>query len=232
MLELKNFSNFILKEVSFVLNGGEDLLILGENGAGKSTLAKVLTGLLKSKNIFIDNFNINEIECKKRAELINYIPSKLEIFDEYLRVFEYLELCFIENIDKVKIENILKLLKIEHLKNSYCKDLSSGESQLLLLANALLHKAKITIFDELISNLDIKRVKDVFDILNSNLLESKIIITHNLEFAYALKYKILYLNGGKIEFFGTNKEFFSKKNIEKYFNDTIKVLDNYVVFDL
>ncbi len=52
MLELKNFNNFILKDISFILEKNENLLILGENGAGKSTLAKVLSNLLPSSNLF------------------------------------------------------------------------------------------------------------------------------------------------------------------------------------
>lgn len=53
MLELKNFSNFILKDISFILEKSENLLILGENGAGKSTLVKVLSNLLPSSNLFL-----------------------------------------------------------------------------------------------------------------------------------------------------------------------------------
>ena len=52
MLKLKNYSNYILKDISFSLEKDENLLILGKNGAGKSTLAKVLSNLLPSSNLF------------------------------------------------------------------------------------------------------------------------------------------------------------------------------------
>ncbi|PWE24968.1 hypothetical protein DGE88_08030 [Aliarcobacter skirrowii] len=53
MLELKNYSNFILKDISFLLKSNENLLILGENGAGKSTLAKVLSSIISSNNTIL-----------------------------------------------------------------------------------------------------------------------------------------------------------------------------------
>ncbi len=166
MLELKNFSNFILKDISFILEKNENLLILGENGAGKSTLAKVLSNLLPSSNLFFESKNIKDLSSYDRAKYINYIPSRFEIFDEYLNVLEYLKLSIIEEKNIEDIEKIISLLKLEDLKLNSCVDLSSGEQQLLLLASALLHNAKITIFDELTANLDLNRVKDVFDILN------------------------------------------------------------------
>lgn len=96
MLELKNYSNFILKDISFILENSQNLLILGENGAGKSTLAKVLSNLLPSSNLFFENKNTRDLSSYQRAKSINYIPSRFEIFDEYLTVFEYLKLSIIE----------------------------------------------------------------------------------------------------------------------------------------
>ena len=76
MLELKNFNNFILKDISFILEKSENLLILGENGAGKSTLAKVLSNLLPSSNLFFESKNIKDLSSYDRAKYINYIPSR------------------------------------------------------------------------------------------------------------------------------------------------------------
>ena len=65
------------------------------------------------------------------------------------------------------------------------------------MASSIIHGAQITIFDELTANLDISRLKEVYDVFNSDLLKQKIIITHNLDLAYALKYKILFIKDGK-----------------------------------
>ncbi|MEN8718175.1 MAG: ABC transporter ATP-binding protein, partial [Sulfurovum sp.] len=202
MLEIKDYNSSILHEISFSLQEGENLIILGQNGAGKSTLAKVLANLIENRKVKINDELLDDMASSKRAKLINYIPPKLEIFDEYVTLREFLELSFVNSVDNNKIDEIIKLLHVRKLEDKYCKSFSSGEKQLLLLASAIIHDAKITIFDELTANLDINRLKEVYDIFNSKLLQQKIIITHNLDLAYALKYKVLFLNDGIIEFYG------------------------------
>jgi len=232
MLKITNYSNLILKDISFHLKKDENLIVLGSNGAGKSTLAKVLSNLLPNKEVFLFDKNISELENQQRVNYINYIPPKLEVFDEYLTVYEFLELSFIEPINYKKIDEVIKHTKIEHLKNRSCLNLSSGEKQLLLLASSMIHNAKITIFDELTANMDISRVKEVYELFKSNLLQQKIIITHNLDLAYHLKYKILYLQDGKIEFFGECEEFFEKENLDKRYNDSLQIVDGHLVVKL
>lgn len=232
MLEINNYNSDILHNISFSLKENEDLIILGENGAGKSTLAKVLSNLITNNKVKLFHEEIDKINDLKRAQLINYIPPKLSIFDEYVTLKEFLELSTIENVNNEKIDNLIKVLKLEKLKDRYCKAFSSGEKQLLLLASSIMHDAKITIFDELTANLDISRLKEVFDIFNSDLLKQKIIITHNLDLAYALKFKILFLKDGKIEFFGEHDEFFSNENLKKFYNNTILKLDKHLVVNL
>ena len=208
------------------------MIILGENGAGKSTLAKVLSNLIENDKVKIFNENINKMDDLKRAFLINYIPPKLSIFDEYITLREFLELSFISSVDNEKINSVIKLLNLKKLENKYCKSFSSGEKQLLLLASSMIHDAEITIFDELTANLDISRLKEVFDIFNSDLLNQKIVITHNLDLAYALRYKVLFLKDGIIEFFGSHDEFFDNKNLKRFYKDTIRKLDNHLVVNL
>ena len=232
MLEINNYNSSILHEISFSLTEHENLIILGQNGAGKSTLAKVLSNLIENDKVKIFNQNINKMDDLKRAFLINYIPPKLSIFDEYITLREFLELSFVSNVDNEKINKVIKLLNLKKLEDKYCKSFSSGEKQLLLLASSIIHDAQITIFDELTANLDISRLKEVFDIFNGDLLNQKIVITHNLDLAYALKYKVLFLKDGIIEFFGSHEEFFDNKNLKKFYKDTIKKLDNHLVVNL
>ena len=232
MLEISNYKSNILSDITFSLQSNENLIILGENGAGKSTLAKVLSNLIENNHVKLYDENISSISDAKRADIINYIPPKLEIFDEYITLREFLELACIDYVDNDKITKLIKLLKLEKLENRYCKAFSSGEKQLLLLASSIMHDAKITIFDELTANLDISRLKEVFDILNSDMLQQKIVITHNLDLAYALKYKVLYLKDGKIEFFGEHEQFFENTNLQKFYNNTITKIENHLVVNL
>lgn len=232
MLEINNYKSNILKDITFTLKKNENLIILGENGAGKSTLAKVLSNLIENESVKLFGDNILKIADNKRAQLINYIPPKLEVFDEYITLREFLELASINTVDNDKITELIKLLKLEKLENRYCKAFSSGEKQLLLLASSIIHDAKITIFDELTANLDISRLKEVYDIFQSEFLQQKVVITHNLDLAYALKYKVLYLKDGKIEFYGEHDEFFSNDNLKKFYNSTITKLENHLVVNL
>lgn len=232
MLEVKNYNNFILKDISFSLKENENLIILGENGAGKSTLAKVLSNLITNEEVFLFGENIKDISSDRRADLINYIPPKFSIFDEYITLKEFLELSFVKKVDDKKLNEIIKLLKIGKLENKNCNSFSSGEKQLLLLASAIMHDAKITIFDELTANLDINRLKEVYDIFNSKYLQQKIIITHNLDLAYALKYKVMFIKDGVIKFFGEHDEFFKNENLKKFYNESIQKVNNHLVVNL
>ncbi len=232
MLEINSYSDEILQDISFSLKKEENLIILGQNGAGKSTLAKVLSNLITNDKVKLFDESIDSISDKKRAQYINYIPPKLSIFDDYITLKEFLELSCINYVDANKVQEVIKLLKLEKLENRYCKAFSSGEKQLVLLGSSIMHDAKITIFDELTANLDISRLKEVFDIFKSNFLKQKIVITHNLDLAYALKYKVLFLEDGKIKFFGEHKEFFSNENLQKFYNNSIIKVNEHLVVNL
>ncbi|MFT7860786.1 MAG: ATP-binding cassette domain-containing protein [Sulfurimonas sp.] len=230
MLSVTNYSDQILHDIDLTLKDGENLIILGNNGAGKSTLAKLLCGLTPSQNVTLFSKKLSLLSPKERAKLINYVPPKLEIFDEYIPLREYLELSRLHS--DMEIEKSLELLGLDALAEKSCKTLSSGEQQLGMLCSALLHNAKLTIFDEPTANLDPQKTKQVFAFLQSTLLEQKIIITHDLNIAYKLGYKILYIQEGKIEFCGENSLFFEEKNLEKFFGKSLKKIDNYFMVNL
>lgn len=232
MLEINKYNSNILHDITFSLEENEDLIILGENGAGKSTLAKVLSNLIENNDVKLFDENISDLSDATRAKYINYIPPKLSIFDEYITLREFFELACIDQVDNKKIDKLIKVLNLKKLEHRYCKAFSSGEKQLLLLGSSIMHDAKITIFDELTANLDISRLKEVFDIFKSPFLKQKIVITHNLDLAYALKYKVLYMKDGRIEFFGKNDEFFSPKNLKKFYNDSILKVNEHLVVNL
>ncbi|SFV71622.1 ABC-type transport systems, involved in lipoprotein release, ATPase components [hydrothermal vent metagenome] len=227
MLQIKQYSDNILKNINFELKNRQNLIILGSNGAGKSTLAKVLCGITPSKNVFFNNQQLDNIRNRQRTKLINYVPAKLEIFDEYIRLDEYLNLSRLYSL--LESKNLLKLLELEKLKNKPCQQLSSGEQQLTMLATAILHNAKITIFDEPTANLDPQKSRDIYSILKSNILESKIIITHDLNLAYKLGYDILYIKEGKVVFKDSSEKFFNESNLNEYFGTSVKLTDDGVL---
>jgi len=227
MLQIQNYNSKILKNIHLEVKERQNLIILGSNGAGKSTLAKVLCGITPSTNVTLEGQNLNKIDKKIRTKLINYIPAKLEIFDEYISLEEYLNLSKLHSI--LESKNMLKLLELDKLKNKPCQQLSSGEQQLTMLATAILHNAKITIFDEPTANLDPQKSRDIYSLLKSNILQSKIIITHDLNLAYHLGYDIVYIKNGKIDFKGSSKKFFNESNLNDYFGTSVKLMEDGVL---
>jgi len=229
VIQLSNYSDGILKNIHFELKPKENLIILGSNGAGKSTLAKVLCGITSS-SLLMNGKPLTVYSSKERTKLINYVPAKLEIFDEYISLQEYLDLSRLHTL--LESKNMLKLLNIAHLNDKPCQQLSSGEQQLTMLATAVLHNAKVTIFDEPTANLDPQKSRDIFSLLKSNIFQSKIIITHDLNLAYKLGYDVLFMKEGKIDFQGTSQSFFTESNLNHYFGASVVRVDEGVLMKL
>jgi len=223
------YSNAILEEISFRLEAGKHLIILGANGVGKTTLAKLLCGLIPASEITIQGMHPSSVYGSKRAKAINYIPPKLEVFDAFITVRDYLSLGALDG--SLSIDEAMERLGIQHLSDQFCISLSSGEAQLLMIASALLHHASYTIFDEPTANLDPQKMQTLFGILKAEQdLQSKIIITHNLDFAYQLGFDILYLAEKRIQFQGTSSDFFSTENLDRLYAGSVeKRADNIVV---
>ena len=229
MIKLNNYSDGILKNIHFNLAQNQNLIILGSNGAGKSTLAKVLCGITPSP-LQLNGKALCTFKAEERTKLINYIPAKLEIFDEYITLNEYLDLSRLETL--LASKNMLKLLAIEHLKDKPCKQLSSGEQQLTMLATAVLHNAKVTIFDEPTANLDPQKSRDIYSLLKSNLFQSKVIITHDLNLAYKLGYDVMFIKEGKIIFQDNSSLFFQASNLDAFFGSSVRMVDDFVMVNL
>lgn len=239
-IKINNFSNNILNNITFSLEAGKHLIILGSNGVGKTTLAKVLCGITASDAVSIDALNPSKVYGDVRARLINYIPPKLDVFDAYICVKEFLELGFIHATKSSKypnsnldLDNVLEKLSITHLAHKTCKTLSSGESQLVLIASALLHDARYTIFDEPTANLDPQKMQVLFKVLKDpSHLKSKIIITHNLDLAYKLGYDILFLSDKKVQHHGPSSAFFEQAHLDAVYEGSVIKENNNIVVKL
>ncbi len=224
----------ILETLSFTLHEAQNLTVLGSNGAGKSTLAKILCGLYKTrKSVQLDGAYIETIPPRERSVLINYIPPKLQIYEQYITVEAFLGLSRFRGTGREKyLHEVLDLLGLSPFSKSYCAQLSSGEQQLLLIASALMHGAKITIFDEPTANLDPNKIKTVYEILQSDRLVQKIVITHDLQLAYRLGYPILYIKAGRGTLYETAEAFFDAQNLETLFHGSVKKVCDAIVVQL
>ena len=156
-VSVKYESQEVLKDISFSIEAGDYLCIVGENGSGKSTLVKTILGLENTKTgevIFGDNLNKNEI---------GYLPQQTQAQKDFpASVYEVvLSGClnsrginpFYSYKDKKLANEMIKSLGIENIKKKSFRELSGGQQQRVLLARALCATKKIIILDEPITCL-------------------------------------------------------------------------------
>jgi len=201
----------ILESVSFTIDEKSHLSVLGPNGSGKSTLAKALCGLLPYEgSIIINGQELRDISPKERAKLISYIPAKMESFEQFTTVEDFVLLgrypykaSFKDygTADKEIVQETLKELGLETLKGSRLHELSSGQQQLVLIAQALAQQSKILIFDEPTSNLDPKNtalfVQELKKVRQNRMT---ILISHDIQLAAHLDDPVLFIQEKKAEF--------------------------------
>ncbi len=236
MIKLKNIScsfeqNSILEDVSLEIK--EHLSILGANGAGKSTLAKIICKLVEYRgDVFLNGENIKDLSIKKRAQLLSYIPAKLDIYDSFISVEEFVLMgryihknslfTYGEN-DKKVVSECLMFLNIQHLKGHTLESLSSGETQLALIAQALAQQSKIIIFDEPTANLDPKNSKIIAQhIKGLKAFHQVILITHDISLASFIGSPIAFIKSKKLHYF--EDDFFTTQTLESMYETQFEAL--------
>ncbi len=234
-LTCKYDNQLILDDIS--LHISDHLSILGANGSGKSTLAKALCKLIDFKGkVSIEERDIMMLSSLELAKAITYIPAKLEVYDPYISVYDYVLLgrfpykkSFFDYsaMDKKRVDANLKLLHIEHLKTHHISALSSGEQQLALIAQALTQESEIIIFDEPTANLDPYNSKVIANHIKS-LKDSHqvILITHDLHLASYIASPVLFISGQKTHYYEACATFFDTHILEEHYGvafDTLAV---------
>lgn len=212
-----------LDEISFSVNKGELISILGHNGSGKSTLAKLLNAQFVPTDGEIEIFGINTKDEEKIWDIRQKCAMVFQNPDNQLvaTVVEEDVAFGPENlgIDPVEIrqrvDEALKIVEMGDYKKHSPHMLSGGQKQRIAIAGVLSMKPEVIIFDESTAMLDPIGRKDIIDtILKLNKEENKTIlyITHYMEEA-VLADRVIVLNEGKIEFDDSPKKVFS--NVER-----------------
>lgn len=215
-----NSSKQVIKNISFDINKGDFLGIIGLSGAGKSTLADIITGLLPadSGEIIVDDIKLTQENFSKFRHIIGYVPQQINILDK----------SFKENIawgcEKIDEEGVIKALKAAQLYDIVkefpngidaniiigSNGLSQGQKQRLAIARALYRDPEIIILDEATSALDVQVENEITEMLTS-ISKSKTIIAiaHRLSTLKACN-KLIYMKDGQIIDIGTFKELSSR----------------------
>ena len=205
--------------------------IMGANGSGKSTLAKSLCGLLPYEgSILLDGVELKDMPAKDRAKKVAYIPSKMQSFEQFTSVEEFVLLgrypyksSFKDysNDDKKHVDEMLEELHISDLKKSNLDALSSGQQQLVLIAQALVQESEYIIFDEPTANLDPKNTQlflQEFKKLRRK--HTTILITHDIQLASHLNDPVLFIKDTHATFHETG--FFEKDFLAQAYDVSFK----------
>ena len=212
ILEVKNLTfshnrvKNTLEDISFHLNKGEILAVLGNNGAGKSTLCRVITGILKYKegSIFLKDECIDSWSIKKRGSSIGYVmqnPNQMisqhMIKDEIalgLKCRGYSK----EEID-TKVEEVLKICGLYPYRNWPVSALSYGQKKRVTIASILAINPDIIILDEPTAGQDHKHYTEFMEFIKTlaNKGISIILITHDMQLTLEYCDRAMVLSGGK-----------------------------------
>ncbi|MCX4302673.1 MAG: ABC transporter ATP-binding protein [Clostridia bacterium] len=197
-----------LDNVSFTVEKGEFVAIVGASGSGKSTLLHLIGGVDRptSGNVFIDgkniyNFNDDELAIFRRRQvgLIYQFYNLIPI----LSVEENITLPFDldgRKVNKKNLNELIKLLGLEGRKNHLPNELSGGQQQRTSIGRALITNPAIILADEPTGNLDSKSSDEIVELLkksNRDYKQTIIMITHNLEIAQNAD-RIIKIEDGKI----------------------------------
>ena len=206
-------SKIVLADISFTVNAGDYLCIVGENGSGKSTLMKTLLGLqspLEGKIVMGEGFS---------SHVIGYLPQQTVVQKDFpASVREVVRSgClgrrvlrpFYTTGEKELAENNMKRLGIGDLATQCYRELSGGQQQRVLLARALCAAENLLLLDEPVSGLDPQATADMYALLAELNGEGITIIMISHDMAASLQYAshILHIGGRKVLFFGSKTDY-------------------------
>lgn len=194
----------IISNVSFNIEEGEIVALIGNNGSGKTSIMKLIVGLFKltSGNIYVNGLNIS----KERKKMLNYVGAIIEIPALYenltgLQNINYFW-RFYKNIPRSRIKEIIDLFEMEEFINSKVRDYSLGMKQRLGIAISILHNPKLLILDEPINGIDPKGVfllRKYLKKISKELNISILISSHILSEIENICDRALVIKDGKIQ---------------------------------
>ncbi|MEW6215253.1 MAG: metal ABC transporter ATP-binding protein [Nitrospirota bacterium] len=221
----------VLSDISFSVNAGDYIGLVGPNGSGKTTLIRAILGLIKPEDGNISLFGGSPSDFKDWYR-VGYLPQKLTFFNPYFpaTVKEIVSSGLfskkrfprrIKKSDEISINRALGLMDILDIKNKLIGELSGGQQQRVLVARAIVNEPELLILDEPTMALDPEMREKFFNTLKE-LNQSKnvtiILVTHDIGSIGKYASKILYLDK-RIIFYGSFEDFCSSKDMTSYFGE-------------
>lgn len=229
MLEIKDlYVNYgmiaALKGISFEVNEGEVIALIGANGAGKTTTLHTITGLLhaKSGSITFNGVELTKTPAHKIVEMgIAHVPEGRRIFQN-LTVLDNLKLGAFTRKDKENISKDIEMVyerfpRLAERKTQIAGTLSGGEQQMLAMGRALMSKPKIIVMDEPSMGLSPIFVSNIFDIIQTirETGTTVLLVEQNAKKALSIADRAYVLETGKISLSGKASDLINGASVKK-----------------
>lgn len=229
MLEIKDLEVFYgmiqaIKGISFEVNQGEVIALIGANGAGKTTTLQTITGMLQAKkgHIIFEGTDITKVPGHKIVSMgMAHVPEGRRVFS-HLTVYENLKLGAFTRKDKNEIEETLQKVyksfpRLEERKNQLAGTLSGGEQQMLAMGRALMSKPRIILMDEPSMGLSPIFVEEIFRIIReiSAAGTTVLLVEQNAKKALSIADRAYVLETGNIVLSGDAEELMNNESIKK-----------------
>ena len=229
MLEVKDLEVYYgmiqaIKGISFHVDQGEVIALIGANGAGKTTTLHTVTGLLSAKrgSILFEGKDITKVPAHKIVAMgMAHVPEGRRVFAQ-LSVLQNLKMGAYTRKDKEEIENTLKMVyerfpRLEERQNQMAGTLSGGEQQMLAMGRALMSHPKIILMYEPSMGLSPIFVNEIFDIIKevSKSGTTVLLVEQNAKKALAIADRAYVLETGKIALEGKADVLMNDDSIKK-----------------
>ncbi|MCI9546594.1 MAG: ABC transporter ATP-binding protein [Lachnospiraceae bacterium] len=229
MLEIKDIEVYYgmiqaIKGISFEVNEGEVIALIGANGAGKTTILHTITGLLSPKkgSVIFEGKDITKIPAHKIVSLgMAHVPEGRRVFAE-LTVYENLKMGAYTRKDKEEITGTLEMVykrfpRLQERKNQLAGTLSGGEQQMLAMGRALMSHPKIIVMDEPSMGLSPILVNEIFDIIQEVSAggTTVLLVEQNAKKALSIADRAYVLETGRIVLDGDADKLMNDDSIKK-----------------
>lgn len=213
----KSFKNKeVLKGVSFTVEEGDKVALLGNNGAGKSTLLKIIAGQLQA--------NAGRIETTLDFQTeIGMMPQGDILIDD-LKVGDLVLLkCYMNQLEDIDIDALLKMVELEDFKNQYVLGLSGGQKRRLSLLLTILNEPRLIFLDEPTTGMDLESVDNFWHLLEEQKFTS-VVVTHDFNQIDHFFTKVLILKDGLIAAQESVEEIHREgQTIEQFYREQVKM---------
>lgn len=229
----------VLKDVTFQIQKGEYVALIGSNGTGKSTLIKCVSGLLPLEDgeIEICGKNLRSLKARERARMVAVVPQSYYVDYDFtvedivmMGRNPYIDFRHRESKEDREIaERAMKLTKTDVFRNRYYNELSGGERQRVILARAITQQPQIILLDEPTSALDLHHQIEVMELireLNEKEQITVMAVLHDINLASRFCSRIVMLKDGVVSADGTPQEIINRKSMEELYDMKILIKDN------